>query len=146
MKITPPTKIKIALPNLDANRVCFYGYDVGMDWLVVYATKHMRWDSIDLPYDDFSKASAAMGLLRIHSGIKHLGIESAIKDHTAPSDTVTVPGRPGVVRVPIVSIFTDEGPSYNRRPSQEQVDRLSQILGKQPRWWVDYNDPRSYYE
>jgi hypothetical protein len=119
-----------------------------MEWLVDYATRNWRvesWDPIDSPrYDDISKASAAMVLLKFHTGIKHLGIESAIKDHEAPSDTVTVPGRPG--EVPIISIFTDEGPSYKRRPSQEQVDRLSRILGKQPRWWVDYEDPRFYYE
>jgi hypothetical protein len=49
--------------------------------------------------DDLSKACAAMELLRIYmyseSDTKHLEFESAIKDHTAPSesDAVTVPRR-----------------------------------------------------
>ena len=84
----------------------------------------------------------------LHSRIKNLELESALMDHTAtPKNAVTIPGhRPGEIRVPIVSIFSDERFSFKRRPSQEKVDRLSEIIGKQPRWWVDYEDPRSYSE
>ena len=87
----------------------------------------------------------AMELLRRDSGIKHLGLTAALNDHTTPSNVVTIPGsRPGEVRVPIVAIFSDERPSFRRRPSQEQVDRLSEIIGKPPRWWLDYDDPETY--
>ena len=146
-KVTAPLKIQIALPNLGTDgRVCFYGYYVGMEWLIEYATAHWCWDPIDSGYyDDLSKASGAMKLLRIHSGIKRLRFESALKDHTVPSDAVTIPGhRLGEIRVPLISIFSDEGPSFRRRPSQEKVDRLSEIIGKQPRWWADYEDPQTY--
>ena len=146
-KVTAPPKIQIALPNLTTDgRVCYYGYDVSVEWLVEYATRHWRWDPVDSEYyDDLSKATRAMKLLRKHSGIKRLAFESALKDHTVPSDAVTIPGyRPGEIRVPLISIFSDEGPSFKKRPSQEQVDRLSEIIGKQPRWWVDYDDPRTY--
>ena len=145
-KVTAPPKIQIALPNATDGRVCFYGYDIAMEWLVDYATTHWSWDPIDgACYDDLSKASGAIKLLSIHSGIKRLAFESALKDHTTPSDAVTIPGhRHGEIRVPLISIFSDEGPSFKRRPSQEQVDRLSKIIAKQPRWWLDYEDPRTY--
>ena len=109
---------------------------------------HWRWGSIDSEhFDDLSRASAALKLLRVHSGIKRLAVESALKDDAAPPDTVTIPDNlPGENRVPLISIFSDEGSSLRRRPTQEQVDRLSQIMGKQPRWWIDYEDPRSYGE
>ena len=119
----------------------------------------LRWNgsSITLPHtgagvlsiadaiDDLFKASGAMKLLRFHSGIKRLAFELALRDHTAPSDAVTIPGhRLGEIRVPLISNFSDEGPSFKRRPSQEQIDRLSEIIGKQLRWWLDYEDPRTY--
>jgi hypothetical protein len=141
-KVTAP-QIEIELPDPATDgRVSFYGYDVGMEWLVNYATKHLRWDG---QYDDMSKASAAIQLLMSRSGAKRLEFEAALVDHTVPPDAVTIPGnRPGEIRVPLISIFSNERPSFKKRPSQEQVDRLSQIIGKQPRWWVDYEDPRSY--
>lgn len=144
-KVTSPQKIQIALPNLTTDgRVCYYGYDVEVEWLANYATKHWRWGPLEC-YDIMSRASGAIQLLRRHSGIKRLSFESALRDPSAPSNTVTISGyRPGEIRVPLISIFSDEGPSFRKRPSQEQVDRLSEIMGKQPRWWIDYDDPRTY--
>ncbi|KAF8240112.1 hypothetical protein L208DRAFT_1385039, partial [Tricholoma matsutake] len=121
LKITaaPSTKIQVALPDLNTNgRICFYGYDVSTEWLIDYTNKH--W--------------------------KAIADESALEDPSAPAGTVTIPGhRPGKIRVPLVSVFSNEGSSFPRRPSQARIDRLSEILGgNQPRWWVDYEDPRSY--
>ncbi|KAF8805497.1 hypothetical protein BYT27DRAFT_7258162 [Phlegmacium glaucopus] len=53
-------------------RVCFYGYDVSIDWLIDYPNKH--WEGIE-KYDDAAKFGAAMHLLRAHSGIKRLAYE-----------------------------------------------------------------------
>jgi hypothetical protein len=138
-----PTKVAIALPKPSPDgRVLFYGYGVGTEWYIEYTNKHRKElkDS-----DDLTKISAGMHLLRAHTRIKGLEFESALNDPTAPTGTVTMPGsRPGEPRVPVLSIFSNEGPSYSRRPSQEQVDRLVKIMGRQPRWWVDYDDPRLY--
>jgi hypothetical protein len=146
----PSRKFQIELPELSTDgRVCFYGYDVEMEWLIDYATKHWCWDPLDTSsgYDDLSKITGGLKLLGFHSGIKRLQLESVLKDQAAPSNVATIPGyRPGEIRVPLISIFSDEGPSFRRRPSQEQVDRLSELMGKQPRWWIDYADPRTYRE
>ena len=79
------------------------------------------------------------------TGIKTLDMETALVDPTVPDDTA-IPGyEDGERMVPIISICTNEHESYQRRPSQAQVDQLSQILGKQPRWWIDYDPPSTYY-
>ena len=148
-KVTARPKIQVELPkNIGTDgRVCFYGYDVGMEWLIEYATANWCWGPIENKhYDDLSKASGAIKILRARSGIKQLLFESALVDHTVPADTVTIPGYrgKGELIVPIISIFSDEGPSFRKRPSQEQVDRLSEIIGKRPRWWADYEDPQTY--
>ena len=113
-----------------------------MEWLIDYAVKHWSWGPIAI--SKLSKIIEGLALLGFHSGINCLKFESAKLDRAAPLNTVTMPGRPGEVRVPVISIFSDEGSSYRKRPSQEQVDRLSELMGKQPRWWIDYVDPRSY--
>jgi hypothetical protein len=95
--------------------------------------------------DKLAKASIGAQLLKIHTGINGLHFESALVDPTAPPGIVTIPGgRPGEPCVRVLSVFSNEDTSYESRPSQEQVNRLSQIMGKQPRWWVDYDDPRLY--
>ena len=103
-KVTARPKIQIALPNPTTDgRVCFYGYyDVGMEWLVEYGTAHWCRGPPHNRYDDLSRASGAMKLLRKHSGIKRLRFEAALIDHTVPADAVTIPGkRLGESRVPL---------------------------------------------
>jgi hypothetical protein len=114
-----------------------------MEWLVDYAKLH--WNDADR-YDDLTKASTAIKFLRSKSHINTLQFESALVDRTVPAGTALTPGhRRGEPMVPLIAICSDEKPSYKKRPSQAEVDLLSQMMGgKQPRWWVDYEDPRSY--
>ena len=143
-KVTAPAKVQVVLPYRSADgRLYYYGYDVAMEWLMDYFKTHWPQGS---SCDVFTKTVGGVHFLRNHSDIKHLDLESAFKDETAPSNVVTIPGRPGEIRVPIISIFSNERTSYKKRPSQEQVDRLTEIMGKQPRWWLDYEDPDTYDE
>lgn len=127
----PPTKVLIALPERSADgRVLFYGYDVGTEWYIEYTNTH-RKELKD--FDDLAKISAGIQLLRAHTRIKGLEFESALNDPAAPTSTDTIPGsRPGEPRVLILSIFSNEGRPYRRQPTQEQVDRLVQIMERQP--------------
>ena len=148
-KVTSQPKIQMALPNLTTDgRFCFYGYHISKEWLIEYATAHWCWLPLETGYyDNLSKMSGAIKLLGWHTGIKGLRYETALVDNTVPSDAVTISViQPGVLYVTLLSIFSDEGPSFRKRPSQEQVDRLSQIIGKQPRWWIDFKDPLTYRE
>ena len=112
-----------------------------MEWLIEYTTKH--WKDVE-EFDDSAKVSAALPLLKVHSGIKGLEYESGLRDPKAAIVIPTIPGHPEPV-VRLLAIFSNEVSSFPRRPSQEKVDRLSEILGGlQPKWWVDHDDPRSY--
>ncbi|KAI9452393.1 hypothetical protein F5148DRAFT_1152219 [Russula earlei] len=112
LKVTAPhMKVQIALlKHSEDNRILFYSFDVGTEWYIKYTNMH-RKELKD--FDNLTKISAGIRLLRAHTGIKGLKLNN-------------------------------EGPSYRRCPSQEQLDQLVQIMGRQPRWWVDYDDPRSY--
>lgn len=80
-------------------------------------------------YDTLPKANGAVQLLSLHPGIKCLELESTLMDPSAPSNTFTIPGHlPGEIEVAVLSNFS---PSFRRRATQEQVDRLSEIMGKQ---------------
>ena len=143
-KVTAPPKFQVAFPNRRDGRICYYGYDVCRKWLIEYATAHWCWGPLDSGcYDDASKASGAIKILRTRSGID-LNFQTALTDPSI--NAVTIPGhRLGEVMVPIISIFSDsDGLSLRKWPTQAQVDRLSEILGKQPRWCADYEDRRMY--
>ena len=144
----PKNQIQIDLPDIAPDRrVYYYGYEVETEWLAEYHTKQWRLGPEDKHFDTLSRASAAIQLFRYYTGIKRLEFEMALKDYRVPSDAASIPGlRLGDERVPIVAIFSNESTSFKKRPSQERVDRLSEIMGKQPRWWVDYDDPRTYGE
>jgi hypothetical protein len=65
-------------------------------------------------------------LLKTHTGINGLHFESALVDPTVPPGIVTISGgRPGEPCVRVLSVFSNEDTSYESRPSQEQVNRLS---------------------
>jgi hypothetical protein len=134
----PRRRAKIALPtHLKANgRFLFYGFDISREWLMDYARQNLGEG-----VHDRLKVNSAVRALRLRTGIKRLALESGLVDSTLPAGTITITGGR---EVPLLSIFSNERWSYERRPSQAQIDELSQILGKQPRWWIDYEDPRSY--
>jgi hypothetical protein len=106
-EVTAP-KIQIALPDLPVDgRICYYGYDIAVEWLADYSDKHWPYDDNER-FDILSKASEAVEVLRRHSGIERLDLESALMDHAAPSNTVIIPGHlPGEIRVTILSIFSN---------------------------------------
>lgn len=38
-------------------------------------------------------------------------------------------------QVVVLPLFSNTVPSYDRRPTQKQMDLMSRLLGQQPRWW-----------
>ena len=77
-----------------------------------------------------------MEILRAQTGITKLGPEKALMNPAYPDDAVLSIGE---LEIPILSMFTNKPGSYKRRPSQQQIDYLSRILGRKPRWWIDYS-------
>jgi hypothetical protein len=116
----------------DSNgRICYYGYEVTLKWLLDYSkTHHKDYEG----YDDSSLIGGAIYLLKAHSGIRTLKYHSALINNTVPPDKNIEGLQPGEQMVPILSIFSSK--SYKKRPNQVQVDTLTQIMGRQPMWWI----------
>ncbi|KAF8805221.1 hypothetical protein BYT27DRAFT_7169384 [Phlegmacium glaucopus] len=150
LTVTPaaPTKMQLAYPTLSdvhtdpKGRICFYGYDISQDWLINYAKTHIR-NHARVHYD-WALTSKAVDVLIAQTRIRTLDMETALVNPTAPGDTIIPGSRPEEPMVPILAICSNDPESYQRRPSQAQVDQLSHILGRQPRWWIDYELPSSY--
>ncbi|KIM44238.1 hypothetical protein M413DRAFT_25675 [Hebeloma cylindrosporum] len=136
------------LPKLDLHtnpkgRICFYGYDVSLDWLVEYAISNIKNnDEVD---DAAALQTTAARIMRLRTRTKTLGMESALLNPRVPDDTALEYSE-GVRMVRIISICTTESESYHKRPTQAQADKLSEIIGKQPRWWIDFESPSTYHE
>jgi hypothetical protein len=110
--VAPPPKkerihMELSNPTTDG-RISFYGYDIKKKWLIDYATTHWCWGPMDNSV--LTKMSAGLKLLRMHSSIDGLQCETALKDDKTPSDAEIILGhRPGQMRLPIISIFSNEG-------------------------------------
>jgi hypothetical protein len=126
-----PTHIQ---PN---GAVCFYGYDVLSAWLINYARAYLQKDFA--AYDNTAIMIVAANILQIQTGIKTLELKIACvdPDPNASRDTIVPSGKQAEQwMVPVLSICTTGPGSYRNRPKQSQVDQLSEIVGKQPKWWV----------
>ena len=92
--------------------------------------------------EDGVRINNGVRALRSRTGIKRLELESGLIEPTVAAGTIIIKGsRVDESMVPLLAIFSSEQELYQRQPSQAQLDELSQILGKQPRWWIDYEDP-----
>jgi len=138
MQLAYPTLADV--PFDPKGRVCFYGFDVLQDWLINYAKTNIK----DHSQYDWLLMSAAVHVLIAKTRIRTIDMETAFVNPTVPGDTIIEGNRPEEPMVPILSICSNEPELYRRRPSQAQVDQLSHILGRQPRWWIDYELPSSY--
>lgn len=127
------SRMRLASPPESNGRICYYGYDVTLEWLIGYSKTHYKNCE---GHDDSGLIGAALYLLMAHSGIRTLAYHSAHINPTAPSDRSIEGDPPGVRMVPILSIFSSI--SYKKRPSQEKADALTKIMGREPMWWIGF--------
>ena len=112
-----------------------------MDWLAEYGTTYMGHRGLDR----WALMSVTVQLLEEHTGIHNLNYESALVDEATPKDRILDGHRPGEPMVPILALFSYRRSPNKKKPTQAQVDNLTRIMGRQPRWWIDYELPSSYY-
>ncbi|KAF8076751.1 hypothetical protein FPV67DRAFT_1665002 [Lyophyllum atratum] len=141
-----PAQITTPVPQRTRSlkdRHVFYGFPVSKEWLMQYCEKNAHrirnFDPIN-SRDSVTKMLTAMKLLRVSSGIKNLTIEGVICKASEPS--LTLGGDWGCL--PLVCVCSSMRSSYERRPNQEQMDKLQSIVEQEPDWYVDVN-PSSYY-
>jgi len=72
-------------------------------------------------------------LLRQHSGAHMLRIKT--ENALIPPSRKSTPLPEG--GGPIITVCSSESRSFRKRPTEQQINALKQIMGKEPKWWVD---------
>jgi hypothetical protein len=114
----------------------YFGIQVTEEWLVEYAKK-CGYVPV-LPSSQSHTMSRALASLRTNSGIRSIMPKTVFAQATLiqPQSTeVTYPLRQ--CEAYIVAICSASARSFAKRPSKAQVDRLVQIMGAEPMWWVE---------
>ncbi|KAI0061453.1 hypothetical protein BV25DRAFT_1826580 [Artomyces pyxidatus] len=139
-RIRDPWRPRFTLPAVPlppTRRLLFYGYAIPDGWLQEYALKHEHLLQARTHFrrNNANLANFAIRLLVSQTGVSTLTWEYALATKVLPPDVVV--GEDNEVNV-LAICATDED-SLIDRPSQEQVDKLQQIMGsRQPMWWVDH--------
>ena len=132
-KGAPP--IPLTIPQrMTYGRRMYFGIETTEEWLVEYATKCGYIPPFPSKYDSVGQA---LVLLEANSGIRIIP-QSAFAQSTPippPITKVTYPLKEA--EAIIVAICSDSPRSFAKRPSQERVDVLKQIMGREAMWWVE---------
>ena len=118
----------------------FYGIETTEDWLSNYANSILQaHNRPTIPRNSVVDLAAAVKLLQYRLRTKNLRLQTAFTiDTPIPRH---VPGTPRTFPLPpcgrpIVAICSSGHRSFQRRPSQAQVDPLQQIMGGEAKWWL----------
>lgn len=77
---------------------------------------------------------ATVTCLKSETGIRTpLTFKTAFVDHTNKH----LPRWENPPRIPIISVTSSYSLEFDKRPTQEQMDKLTELLGTTPRWWLD---------
>ncbi|KAF9459176.1 hypothetical protein BDZ94DRAFT_1056764 [Collybia nuda] len=94
--------------------------------------------------DDIKEADAksrmvcGLWIIRRASGFRRIALKSGRpNDRAIAEDTFVMNAEPEII-VPILSMCSTLERSYYKRPTKEQFDRLVQIIGKEPEWWIQH--------
>ncbi|KDQ59541.1 hypothetical protein JAAARDRAFT_205575 [Jaapia argillacea MUCL 33604] len=122
----------LALPMPD-DRLQVYGFCVPMPWLAAFAIKYLLTPGTADDLDEIQLVRYALSRIRTRTGVKTLTLERGLVDDASPLDDI----EPEENIIPVLAVCTNEAHSYNRRPSQMQMELLSKILERSPRWWIE---------
>ncbi|GLB43897.1 hypothetical protein LshimejAT787_1500810 [Lyophyllum shimeji] len=86
-----------------------------------------------------SKVQIALTLLSGLSGVPNLTAEHVLCKVNQPHVRLGDKGY-----TPFVAVCSSMKSSWDRRPSNAQLERLKGLIGKEPDWFVDVN-PSSFY-
>jgi hypothetical protein len=111
----------------------YYGFSITKQWLVDLG-KNIQYPSDHLdPPDDGRYFLRGYQYIQWAVRIHLLGVELCFqaKKDGAPPEHVKANGK-----VLVLSVLSDGDVDSPLCPVQEQVDYLTELLGRKPRWWV----------
>jgi hypothetical protein len=126
--------IPLTIPQINTyGRPMYFGIETTEEWLIEYATKG-GFDPDDPP-STFEYLKEALRMLQANTGLRLIPKSAFARNQPIPprNTKVTYPLKCGAN---VVAICSNGPTSLARRPSQARVDRLTQIMGGEPMWWV----------
>ena len=137
--------MQLSIPQRETNgRRLFYGIETSEAWLIEYTKTHRKSHGLSVSMSVILNLSEALQLLQRHSGVHTLRIKTVLPENS-PIPPARKDAQQSLPRLkcgkPIISLCSSDSRSFQKRPSQVQVDTLKQIMGgKEPKWWVDDAD------
>ncbi|KAG2359148.1 hypothetical protein BDR07DRAFT_1415810 [Suillus spraguei] len=117
-------------------KIQVYGFPVSFEWLWETAASLLA----EIEPDENVYGNPIYGF-RTYFGISSIGTASAI---LLPGQIVPAECMDGKF-VTVLYIFNDQPHNYRYRPTQEQVDEITEFVGREPQWWLDCM-PGSFYD
>ncbi|KAG2066913.1 hypothetical protein BDR04DRAFT_1159692 [Suillus decipiens] len=122
----------MTLPPHKRNRQ-IYGFPVSPKWLCETAASLLAEIEPDVPAEENAYVNHIYSF-RSYFGISSIGTASEI---LLPGQIVAAECMEGKL-VTVLYIFSDEPRNYRQRPTQEQFDKITKFMGREPQWWVDF--------
>jgi len=132
---TAPTKMQLLYPTFTSTPK-FASVSTAMtlqDWLINHAKTNIK----DHAQHDWTFMSAVVDILQAQTRIRTLDMETAFVNPPSPA-TLSYQGIDEGSRWYSSYPFVPITPSYT---GGGRVRRRSYIMGRQPRWWIDYELP-----
>lgn len=116
-------------------RAFYYGYSVTDETMCQYLSPRVGTFIDKSEVDTMHITDATALCLQRETGIRTpLHFKTALVDSTNQHLPRWEDPTP---RIPIISVTSNYSLEYDKRPSQEQMEKLTKLLGKEPQWWLD---------
>ncbi|KAF5383273.1 hypothetical protein D9615_004870 [Tricholomella constricta] len=138
-QITLPRPPRIPITK---DRRLYYGFDVAKQWFNDYYEQNShRIRDYDPAATTVWKMFAVTALLISISGCKNISVVHATHKVTEPrTECDPFSG------YNLITVCSTTSRSYHRRPNQRQLDRLRDIFGRDPEWFVNLSGDDSDYD
>ncbi|KAF8800410.1 hypothetical protein BYT27DRAFT_7263049 [Phlegmacium glaucopus] len=135
-------ELAILIPHTNTyGRCMYYGFDVTEEWLIAYAKVEngRRGCYPDPPLSNFDQIFICLPLLSSGTGIRTLRYKPVFDQGAPIPPKSTRQTLPLPIVTHIIAICSSHPKWFQKRPTQQQFDKLKQIMGKEPQWWVSFD-------
>lgn len=140
LKPSPPIRLPRLPPSVKtANRYYFYGWHYTPEWLEDLAAGRPGIRSILS-----GEWTITDGILYIakYTGYTHVHAMGGVVEDDRIYEGAT--WEDGKQTIDVISIYVNHPKRRHRRPTEEQLERLIHIFGREPMWFQDCNPPELF--